>query len=183
MKRLSTLILGISLLTMLSCVYVCEDRTFEISDELLAFIPYEETTNITMVNGENETMNYSIIPDTEMNFEKDDEGCTLTETNHFVTINTDIQDTFMRIMADANTYHLFLESFVFALYDVDGSCCLGSGTQGYPLYKVDSVNLNGNSYYGVIAVVNSSDTTNAIYMQKDIGLLGYQLMGETWVIQ
>jgi len=182
MKSIVHLVISFSILAMISCGE-CEDKTLEISDTLKAFIPYEGVTNITMVNGQNMSKDFTISPDLDISTDNDGD-CTTTSIKPYFTINTNEQEEFMRIWASFNEDFIAdNEQFWFIIDDVDGSI-LESGMIREPLLSVGNVSINGNTFEDVISIVTTRDqNTTIVYMQREVGIIGYEMMDETWVIQ
>lgn len=184
MKLTMNLVIYIGVVALMSCGD-CEDKTLDVSSELNAFVSYEQETKITMVNGDNETIVFTVIPDVDISNDKDGD-CIKTSIKPFFTLNTDTQDDFMRIWVSLNEDFLLgdHEQLWFIADNTDGSI-FDSGMIRDPLLTLRNINLNGATFNDVISLVKTSqqNTQTAIYLQRGVGIIGFELMNETWVIQ
>lgn len=75
------------------------------------------------------------------------------------------------------------EQFWFTKDDTDGTV-LESGMIREPLSMISTVILNGTSFDEVISIPdgNSQSMPTFVHMQRGIGIIGYELQGETWVV-
>jgi hypothetical protein len=183
MKHLIKISSALFLLTLISCGE-CEDKTLEVSDLLLEYLPYQEETNITMVNDSNETMDFSITPREDISTDRDDQ-CTTSVIKPTIVLDTDTQEEFMRIWVSFNEDLLGdNEQLWFIMDDEDGSI-LSSGSLKDPLFMANDITLNGVTFENVISLIINRDENNqdAIHVQRNVGLIGYEQSSETWVIQ
>jgi len=182
MKRTTLLAFVTCIMAMMSCGE-CEDKNLEISQNLMEFIPYQVDTSITMINSENEVKNYTITPDIDISTEEDGD-CITTFNRPYIFLNTETQDEFMQIWASFNEDLLGdHEQFWFIVHNEDNSI-YQSAMMRDPLLFTANVNLNGTNFDDVISIIQDRDENRTvIHMQRNVGLIGYEVFGETWAIQ
>lgn len=179
--KLSLLLLP--LLIIASCSE-CEDKTLVVSDALLEFLPYQDTTNVIMVNDANETKSITINPSV-LTSTRDDRDCTTSIVKPRISLDSETQDEFLTVWVSYNEDILGdNEQVWFILDDEDGSI-FSSGRIRDPLFQVNTVVLNGVSFDEVISVVigNDDNTQNSIHLQRNVGLIAYEQADELWVVQ
>ena len=68
--------LRVSLISLASCGD-CDDKTLQVNDDLLNWLPYSDETQISFSNQNNETLSFTISPDEDTRIEYDNQ-CTVT---------------------------------------------------------------------------------------------------------
>jgi len=184
MKKYLYIMLCLSALTIMSCGE-CEDKTLAVSEDLLEFVEYLAPTTHTMVNQDNETMDFTISHDVSVS-EEESGDCIKTFVKPFFVVDRGEQEEFIRIWASLNEDFLLgdHEQLWFIMDGEDGSI-FKSGMIRNPLLTINSINLNGSVFDDVISIVitNDQDPQTAIHVQRGFGLVGFELMDETWVVQ
>ena len=183
MKNIATTFSFLILLLLMSCGE-CEDKTLEVSAELMEFFPYATTTDITMVNGSNETIAYSIVQENDISI-RDDRDCFNTFVRPTISLSTATQEDIIRIWSSLNEDLLLgdHEQLWFTIDDDTGSLDR-SGSVRFPLMNLRMVQLNGLTFDEVISTEGAASRERlVIYLQRNVGIIGYEYQGETWVLQ
>ncbi len=183
MKRIATTFSFLILLLLMSCGE-CEDKTLEVSAELMEFFPYDNTTEINMINGTNETINYSIIQENDISI-RDDRDCFNTFVKPTIKLSTTTQEEVIKIWGSLNEDLLLgdHEQLWFIIDDDTGSIDR-SGSVRFPLMNLRTVQLNGRTFDEVISTEGAASRERlVIYLQRNMGIVGYEYQGETWVLQ
>jgi len=179
MKRIATTFSFLILLLLMSCGE-CEDKTLEVSAELMEFFPYDNTTEINMINGTNETINYSIIQENDISI-RDDRDCFNTFVKPTIKLSTTTQEEVIKIWGSLNEDLLLgdHEQLWFIIDDDTGSIDR-SGSVRFPLMNLRTVQLNGRTFDEVISTEGAASRERlVIYLQRNMGIVGYEYQGET----
>lgn len=184
MNRALVFSLAVSMIAIISCG-PCEDKTLEISEDFFAFLSYEDETTIVMSNQENETMSFTVVSELDIS-EEENGDCTTFFTKSYIRLSTETQDDFIRIWGSLNEdFVLGDHEQLWFVIDDDQDDIFESGMLRFPMQEITSVTLNGTTFDEVISLVNITDdnTATAIHVQRNVGIVGYQLRGDTWVLQ
>ena len=96
MNRFAYLIICLGILSLASCGD-CEDKTLQVSDNLLNWLPYSADTIISFSDQNNQSLSYTISPDVTIQTEEDDD-CITTSFLPYIILENEIQPEFFASM-------------------------------------------------------------------------------------
>jgi len=162
----------------------CEDKTFQVSDNLLNWLPYSSETPISFSNQDNQTLSYTIIPDETIRIEDDDE-CTKTSIQPYIDMQSIDQPDFLTIWF--NPKEGLSNNQLWAIVHENDQIA-GSGSISNindPDSMTESKSLNGIVFDEVISLnMNGNNSIiKTIYLQKNVGIIGFEYQDSIWVIE
>lgn len=185
MKKLNFFLVSFFFISLFSCGD-CEDKTLEVSENLKLWLPYSDDVPATFVNENNQEALYNILPDVTIR-EEDDAECTKTTLQPFIIVEDDDQMQFLQVWLNPDEELLGDRDQLWGiLYEDDGLA--GSGaitTLNNPDAVATTINLNGINYDQVLSLELNDNGVLAItiYLQKNVGIIGYTYQNSTWTIQ
>ena len=187
MKKLHFILLSTAILLLSSCGE-CEDKTLQVNESLLSWLPYSEEATLTFVSDTDSQVVYTLIPDVTERQELDGD-CTTTTIQPFIVLNTENQDAVLRIWF--NQADDFLSGRIDQLWgilDNEDGLIRASGAVvdlNTPELLSETVVLNDIEFSDVLTLplVKNGETIIIVYLQRDSGLVAYELEGELWMAQ
>ena len=114
-----------------------------------------------------------------------DRDCFNTFVRPTISLSTATQEDIIRIWSSLNEDLLLgdHEQLWFTIDDDTGSLDR-SGSVRFPLMNLRTVQLNGLTFDEVISTEGAASSERlVIYLQRNVGIIGYEYQGETWVLQ
>lgn len=184
MKQSLFLLLSISIFSFLSCS-TCEDETLKVNDKLLNWMPYDSVSSVSFTNQSNQTVTYSITPNVETKTE-DNDGCIITIVRPYLVLDNEEVPNFLRLWFMRQQDILSDNDQVWASLSLDGenagSAVIFEADQ--PDIIASQVSINGLVFNEVITldVTKNSSAVMTLYLQENIGILGFKYDGDTWLL-
>lgn len=185
MNRLANIIICLGILSLTSCMD-CEDKTLQVSDNLLKWLPYSSDTLISFSDQNNQSLSYTISPDVTIRKEEDDK-CITTKVLPYILLENEAQPEFLQVWFLRQEDLLGDNDQLWGLLNVNDQIN-GSGAIlniDNPDLIASQVSLNGIVFSEVITLnLNSNGAvTMTIYLQKNVGLIGFEYEGRLWVVK
>ncbi len=184
MRPFTFLLLCASLVFLTSCGN-CDDKTLQVNDDLLDFLPYTSETSVSFSNENNETRTYTISPDETVRIDDEDE-CTITSIQPYIYMQNDDQPEFLHIWFNRDEDLLGDRDQLWVIVKEDDQIS-GSGAISNINNLEDFTgtrSLNGTSFDDVITfdIDSQNSIVQKVYLQKDIGIIGFEYQDVLWVI-
>jgi len=185
MKRFLIFTSFISLFSLSSCGE-CEDKTLQVSDNLANWLPYTIETDISFLDQNNQRLNYTISPNVSVRTLRDDD-CSTTTIQPYIVMESIDQAKFLNVWLNRDEDLLGDRDQLWATLN-ENDQNIGSGAinnVGNPDLIATSVTLNGAIFNEVITLDlnKNSDFAMRIFLQKNIGLVGFEYEDSLWVIE
>lgn len=162
----------------------CEDETLEVSDELKNYLPYTDQTSVTFSNMNGDAVTYTISPDVRIR-ENENRDCITSLVQPFIIVENEEQPEFILIRLTSSDEIIGPNrDQLFASFREDGDF-IGAGLISEinnPSAVATTVTLNDKTFDEVIIFDVGFGTETIIYLQNNVGLIGLQYEGLTWVI-
>ena len=148
--------------------------------------PYASDRSVTFVDQNNQSLTYNLLPDINIR-EQDDGACLKTIIQPLILLQDDVEEDFLRIWLNFDEDLLGDREQLWGILYENGSLA-GSGALTditVPNFTSTTVNLNGTSFNDVITLNLNSNQVVAItlFLQKDVGLIGFDYMDSIWVVE
>ncbi|GEM_PF-3738117 len=186
-KSIQYLIICLLPVFLISCGE-CEDETKRVDATFLSWFPYEEETPVSFTNANSETSTFTLRPGEDIQTEPKGDDCTRTFIKPFMQLDTDEQERRLNIWLHKTDELVGGDrNQLWGVLDGEDGLIEASGTHSN-LNSIEAepttVSLNGTIFIEVISLtLNKNDVeVMTVFLQKDIGLVGYDYLGETWVL-
>lgn len=186
MKKLSTILyLFLGVLSLSSCGD-CEDKTLQVNNNLLNWIPYAAEETVSFINENNEQLSFTISPDEDVRMEENKECITTDILPFFVMENTDLIE-FLRVWVKHDEDLLGdrdqLWGIANANDEIQGSGAINNINS--PDLIATNVSLNGTNYSEVISLdlEKNLELYMTIYLQKNVGLVAFDYDDSLWILE
>ena len=181
MNKITFLLFFLSIITLTSCGD-CEDKTIQVDNYLLNWLPYSSETSVSFSYPNNQTLNFTISPSETLTME-DDGDCIKTSIQPFIFMQNDNQPEFVQIWfkRDDNDRDQ-LWAIIKENEQIQESGAIINLND--PDLSAKTVTLNGIDFDEVISLnLNPDPSVNTtIYLQKNIGIIGFHYNGILSVI-
>jgi len=164
----------------------CEDKTLEVNDNLLNWLPYTTETDISFANpNTNQTLNFTISPDVTIKMEPDGD-CETTIVQPFIDMQNEELNEFMHIWLNPNEdFLLGKRDQLWAIIRDEGELQESGAITDInaPDLLSTAIILDGNTFEDVVVLSLNDDIANTteIYLQKNVGIIGYIYNTDLWI--
>lgn len=185
-NRAALLLLFTGIIISLSSCKDCEDKTLQVNDNLLNWLPYTADETVTFISQDNDIREYTIAPDVDTQIEPD-EDCTTTSIKPFIVMENSDQPEFLRIWFQYDEDLLGDREQIWAIAkEEDVNIASGALVEiNNPDLVSETVTLNGRTFDEVVSftINENSVLSMTIYLSKNIGLVGFDHLNYTWSLE
>jgi hypothetical protein len=185
MNKIAYLLTCLGLLSLTSCGD-CEDKTLQVNAELLNWLPYTTDTIISF-SDQNQVINYTVSPNVTNRVEENDDDCMTTSVQPYIILENENQPGFLQVWFVRNENVLGESDELWGILNDDdeikGSGAIFNITNSNLI--TSQVTLNDIAFDEIIKLDLNSNGAVAmvVYLQKNVGLVGFEYEGKLWIAE